>query len=125
LANFIYAKRQVLFYNAKIVDNARVGPFAYYDSRLFFILQRFERPDYRTKMNVIELRQMSTSCADGTVLDAPVTATDSAFDVVECSTVVAMVTTEEYEAIYSYRPLSSLLIVRGDGTVAPTGDGLV
>ena len=30
----------MLFYNAKSLDNGRVGPFAYYDSRVYLLLQR-------------------------------------------------------------------------------------
>lgn len=102
---------EFLYYEAKTIEHAKVGPFAYFNSTVFFLLQRFEKPDYRTRLNVIELRRMLTVCADGTRLQYPVTATNSAFEVLDCSALVLNVVEERYDAYHAYRPLDALVVV--------------
>lgn len=102
---------EFLYYDAKSLEHAKVGPFAYYNSTIYFLLQRFEKPDYRTKLNLIELRRLLNVCVDGTRLHYPVTATSSTFDMMDCSVVTARAVAEQYEAYHSYRPLDALLVV--------------
>jgi len=65
---------------------------------------------------VIELRQMRSSCQDGSPVQVPVTASSSNFDLLECSDVIADVISEEYEtereAREALRPLDNLLLLR-------------
>ena len=99
--------------DAKAVDHGLIGPFAVYNLTVYFILQRLEQPDFRTRLNVIELRRMRTSCNDGSKVKLPVTASSSNFDLLECSDVIAdvirEVCTTEKE---TYRPLDDLLLIR-------------
>ena len=39
----------MLYDDAKAVDNGLIGPFATHNSSVYFILQRLEQPDFRTR----------------------------------------------------------------------------
>jgi len=65
---------QVVYDDAKAIDNGLIGPFAVHNDSVYFILQRYEQPDFRTRLNVIELRRMTMRCKDGSVVPPPVTA---------------------------------------------------
>jgi len=77
------------------------------------MLQRLEQPDFRTRLNVIELRRMRNSCRDGSPVQIPVTASSSNFDLLECSDVIADVVREVYKTEKeTYRALDNLLLIR-------------
>jgi len=103
-----------VFDDAKAVDNGLIGPFAVHNFTIYFILQRLEQPDFRTRLNIIELRRMRTSCKDGSPVHTPVTASSSNFDLLECSDVITDVIREVYrtERKKTYRALDNLLLIR-------------
>ena len=95
------------------MDNGLVGPFAVHNFSVYFILQRLEQPDFRTRLNVIELRRMKNSCKDGSPVQMPVSASSSNFDLLECSDVIADVISEVYKTERErYRALDNLLLIR-------------
>jgi len=99
--------------DAKAVDNGLIGPFALHNLTVYFILQRLEQPDFRTRLNVIELRRMRANCKDGSPVQTPVTASSSYFELLECSDVIADVISEVYTTEKeSYTPLDNLLLIR-------------
>ena len=103
----------MVYDDAKAVDNGRIGPFAVHNSTVYFILQRLEQPDFRTKLNIIELRRMRASCRDGSTVEVPVTASSSYFDLLECSDVIGDVISEAYATERkTYTPLDNLLLIR-------------
>jgi len=102
-----------VFDDAKAVDNGLIGPFAVHNFTIYFILQRLEQPDFRTRLNIIELRRMRTSCKDGSPVHTPVTASSSNFDLLECSDVITDVIREVYRTERkTYRALDNLLLIR-------------
>jgi len=64
----------VVYDDAKAIDNGHIGPFAVHNRSVYFILQRHEQPNFRTRLNVIELRRMTAHCKDGSAVPTPVTA---------------------------------------------------
>ena len=102
-----------MYDDAKAVDNGFIGPFAVHDSVVYFVLQRLEQPDFRTRLNVIELRRMRTSCNDGSPVQTPVTASSSNFDLLECSDVIADIISDVYTTEReTSRALDNLLLVK-------------
>ena len=104
---------QIVYDDAKAVDSGSIGPFAAHNFTVYFVLQRLEQLDFRTRLNIVELRRMKSTCGDGSPVQIPVTASSSNFDLLECSAVVAGIVREVYNSERkTYRPLDNLLVVR-------------
>jgi len=104
---------QIVYDDAKAVDSGSIGPFAAHNCTIYFVLQRLEQLDFRTRLNIVELRRMKSTCGDGSPVQIPVTASSSNFDLLECSAVVAGIVREVYNSERkTYRPLDNLLVVR-------------
>lgn len=101
---------KTLYREAKSPDSSRVGPFAIFQGRIFFVLQRLQTSDFKSKANLVQIRELLFKCFD-TNLEYPVFATDSLFDLMECSLLIAEVVQETFVHFHRFRPLDVLLVI--------------
>lgn len=101
----------LVFKDAKSLEFGRVGPVAMYNKEIYFVLQIFDLSDFGDKHSIIQIRKSKTTCSGGTRLDYPVLATDSVFELLDCSILISELVRETYHKTHEYRPLNTLLVV--------------
>jgi len=82
------------------------------DHRVYFIGDRRRQIDTHTTQHSVELRRLVLGGRCGQSF--PVTSTDP-FDIDECSHLIAVVTSEEYQRHPVYQPFEALLAVSAAG----------
>lgn len=80
---------QVQFYKAEL-DAEKIGPFAFYNSDVYFILNRLTTLDVTLTRSDTELRKL-TGCEDSYPIDS-----SSAFDLDACSSLITSLNVEQF-----------------------------